>query len=258
MNYSYDMLVAKWETRRKSNDYKPFGNNGKIYKVGDTIKYKLYDTFIATVYPDDTVELTAGSWISSMTTYTRISNMFLPRACYVTSDKTNHRNKEQPVRLARYAWCGSSSYNYPYTDGVRIKMSNGDILNPEILVDVEKVRTTDKTMALEMRRKLTPLRKLTKVMAKMGALEKPEGYKWNYNGHQYKIDSLNLEAPSANDAQFILELGYSCSDVYYYERKDNNFPFDRVIDNGLKAVREKFYRENNAYSYEVVRHAAAA
>lgn len=254
MKYDYKTLVSLWNSRRKSNDYKPLGNNGKLYKDGDTIKYKLYNTFIATIYPDNTVEFTAGDYVGYTTTYSRMSNLFLPSGVYLTSDKTNHRNKLQPVRLKRFKWnSGMEHYDYPYKDGVRIRMTDGEILNPEILVDFDRVRTTNRKMATEMKRKVAALRKLTHVMAKVGALQKPEGYRWNYNNHVNKIMDINLDEPSSNDAQFVLELGFAHTDIGWREE----FPVKRVIDNGLKKIREHYYIKNDAYSYEVKQRDAA-
>jgi len=96
---------------------RPIANNTRLERRGDYVAIRLHATDVATIYPDDSITLHDGGWLT-VTTKDRMNRALGMRPVHIGSDRGRwfiyNRTWEKVCR---------------YFDGIRISWS-GEILNP--------------------------------------------------------------------------------------------------------------------------------
>ena len=214
---------------------------------------------IVTQDMNDLFTLTAGSAIYSMTVQRRIEKMvnvsddmaYPIIRCY--NDSSRHRNKLQPSRIRCYAQAGDWEHSsLPYTDGLLIQ--NRQILNPEICVDKVK-RLSSLASATEIRGHMEPMQKLLLVMARMDAFDMQQVKERRPYGRKI-LETINIEDPTANDANTILSAGLSHWRTGKWfrltkplETENRKKIYSKASKLGLAKLRKELYERAGLYEY---------
>lgn len=222
-----------------------------------------YHHILATHAPNDIITLTVSDAASqSMTAHRRIELICngssrrygggAPRI-HVWSDKSRHKNKKQHIRLLATHQQVNYDTSLPLTMGLQVR--DAYLLNPEICLDY--VRKLDSlAAAYEVRRRIDPMVKLTKVLGRMGQLHVEYPGRGDFGWNDKILDKVsNIFEPNADDARFIVAAGMRRMKLWRYPRmtEAEKKEFDkRAVANGLAILRKELYEKHSMYTYVLV------
>jgi hypothetical protein len=227
---TYSQLEDIWNTRRKSNDYKPLDKHGlrncvlHYSESGKHFYIEFHRNRIVSIYPDNVMTLHSSGWYDSPTTRERI---WCIAQVSITSDR-------KTVGLDATTRVNGLPFS------ADMKFRNGTCLNPEVCVD--RITRLQKWAVARASKDLKTLRTLSLTMARCGMFEKT-----NRNLHHLRPHELSLTEPTGDDAQKVYEHGRASIS---WNRTDTDF-----VEAGLKRLREWLYKDYpNAYVTEEIRY----
>jgi hypothetical protein len=223
--------------------------------TGWSNKHNNKDELVVTLTPDDVYTISRDEANNYCPTYSNIIMLVVGIPSY--SDMSHYKHYAQPVRISttnqrfvkvekteghvkRVTWERVKSM--PFTNGLQFK--DRVCLNPEIAIDYKRVLNREKS--LPWLRKTVVLAKVLRVATRMGVLERITGKRF-----EMTFDMVNVEDPSAADAEIILHMG-SAKGLYGW-RAQNATPEEkqtalmRCAENGLADYREWLYTKHKCY-----------
>lgn len=247
----------QWETMRQT------GRGGKKKVRRDTVLTKQEDGTLAfhytgyknrenelliTVTPDDTYTL----YRDGRRHYPTYSNIFMYVAKVNTySDMSHYKHYAESVRISttntRWAknedtgkWVRTQSM--PFTNGLQYR--HGVCLNPEIAIDYKRVLNREKS--LPWLRKTVVLAKVLRVATRMELLERKRAH---MSVRKYDFEQVNIEDPTAVDAEIILNCGNAAGMWRHHMGQSPEYQaaLMRCAENGLADYREWLYTKHGCY-----------
>jgi hypothetical protein len=198
---------------------------------------------LVTLAPDNTYTLykPGGNYYS--TTYSNV--IALASTVIAYSDMSHYRHYAEPVRVSTNSrrWVETET-NLPFISGLQFR--HGKCINPEIAVDYK--RTLNRTKSLPLLRKTEVLAKLLRVATRMGLLKRD----MSRNAIR-DFDNVNLDDPTAEDAEIILSLG-GADGLYRWHNTPEAYQaaLMRAANNGLADYREWLYQKHGCYEMQAV------
>lgn len=232
------------------------------------------ELLLATMTRDNKLTMQADlqdSFASKITLTDRISKLTgVPTAF----DRRSHGRYESVVRFftstwgsdykrtPRYAW--TDKLNLPYHPGFTFQLDNTGKVESIVHMNPDKRIRVNPDMAKKTKADTTKIRKLTRVMARMGAFDQLTQQRmeqrWNF-AKPKSISDVNFTDPSGEDAEIVFAnglvvtqpaSGYEYNAVtQQYDRVSpeqmRNKTRERAVENGMKMLREHIYQTQNGY-----------
>lgn len=177
-------------------------------------------------------------------TYNNIYHLVAHVSTY--RDMSHYKHHRQPIRVYLGKW-GRKASTLPLVDGMQFR--DGVCLNPEIAVDYK--RTLNREKSLPWLRKTVVLAKVLRVAMRMQLLERDKA-------KQFSFDDINLDDPTAADAEIILRCGNAegLSPFSWRSRtpEAKQAALVRAAENGLADFREWLYLKHECYEWLPVTH----
>lgn len=257
MALTYANYAQLFDSRRKSNDYKPMPSGCRLFRNGDDFEVRYVSRLLYTIAPADVVTLHGNG---NVMTERRL--MGLAVDTYIYSDMAQHGNKSHTIRMRVH---GKSK---PYAPGIQVRLNHHSRDAHEYSnfpVDmVKKVAATAKKTAKD---ETETIRKLLKVMARLGAFD--EILKDLRSLRQYtgtwlplsKLNEVNIKDPVGSDAELLFRIGLGCCSAPNHSGYRNGvwttwnaeelmrIHRDRAVEAGLRALRKRIYLTTEG-SYE--------
>jgi hypothetical protein len=251
---------------------KTFFGDVKMSRVGSEFHFhdSAFSAHIATIAADDTITLhvlnqrvaddqTIQNRWQTLLNYPGYGVMNSALAhdsrWFIGSCRSSHRQFAQPVRILRGLWWKRAGEGYvrnatmPLTSGMQFR--HGVLLNPEIAQD--KVLRTDRDAVAVVKAKTEKLRKVVKVLVRMGAvhqaIEQPDGTP-RAPSVASLIDNLDDIDAGAVTAMLAREVH-----SWFWNRWDADARDEHVRaaeDRFMRRVRDALYEEMGARSYVAV------
>jgi len=196
----------------------------------------------------------------------------------IYSDTCHHKSKDTAIRItgrhysangwAKQPWCAhSADKTIPYVAGTQFKtITNGrlggltECLNPP--KDMKKLVKPEAIQ--QVKAETAVIRKLAKVMLRVGFdeyIEKRIDRHWGLKIDTKKLSEVNYLNPTGDDAMAVLKVGYdmanrpddtifdSTQGKYVARPRDVQIQIlrERVLENGMKALRQHIYTTTDGY-----------
>jgi hypothetical protein len=246
---------AQWERIRLS------GRGGKKKVRRDTMLSKQEDgtlTFhytgyknkehelLVTLTPDDTYTLSKDEGRY----YPTFSNIFMfvvGVAVYSDASHYKHYAMQTRVGVGQGRWVKGDDGKWeraksiPFTNGLQYR--HGVCLNLEIAIDYKRKLNREKSLPLL--RKTVVLAKVLRVATRLGVLERDRTKRG-----EFTFDMVNIDDPSAADAEIILHKGNAMGMWRTYmaqSPEEKQAALMRCAENGLADYREWLYSKHNCY-----------
>jgi len=234
------------------------------------------ETPLVSITPDNVVTLLAPDmkgWpsIHHMTIRNRVQDI---TGLAIYSDTGHHKNKETPIRItSRYygqhgwqkqAWCANTNdKSIPYKMGTQFRTIDSKSGLTECLNPPKDIKKVVKNEAVQQAKADTAvIRKLAMVMLRVGFeehIEKKLNSYW-YAPQQIKlIKDIDYKNPTGDDAMAVLAQGLRIANkpdthvwvdgAYKPRTMDERVRLmrERVLDNGMKALRKHIYATTGGY-----------
>jgi hypothetical protein len=174
--------------------------------------------------------------------YPTYSNIYHLVAYVSTNrDVSHYKHYRQPVRIHNGHWQRNADA-LPLTDGMQFR--DGKCINPEVAVDYK--RTLNREKSLPWLRKTVVLAKVLRVATRMQLLERDKA-------KHVTFDEVNIEDPTAADAEIILRMGNAegLSPFSWRSRtpEAKQAAMVRAAENGLADFREWLYLKHECYEW---------
>ena len=260
--FTFNFIRWEWEQNKVTNKY-------------ERVR-QLQVTPLVSITPDDVVTLLAPdtkSWpsVHHMTIRNRLHWI---TGFDIYSDTSHHRNKETAIRVShrfygqhgweKQAWCANTSdRTIPYKTGTQFRTVNSKTGLTECLNIPKDIKKVVKNEAVQQAKADTVIiRKLAMVMLRVGFeehIEKKLKSYW-YGPQETKlIKDVDYKNPTGDDAMAVLAQGLRMAtrpdthvwkDGKYTERsleEQISLLRSRVLENGMKALRQHIYATTNGY-----------
>ena len=254
MSYTYKDYERLYESRRKGKDYRLIFRSCHLRKEGDNfaIRHRYEEKLVFTMSPTNLVTLHGHG--ESMTMRNLLSLGIGNTPIY--SDMSTHRNKVHTIRLH------ANGKSNPYAPGIQVQLNDNGIPQEFFNFPVDMARTVTNDAKSTVKDATTKIRKLTKVMARMGVFDsiaRKRLENWG-TGVQDNISKVNYNDPVGDDAEHLFRVGLSCCDTPNHSEYVNGvwtkiseeqrliIYRDRAVEAGLRALRKHIY-SNTEGSY---------
>jgi len=245
-SYMYEDYRRLYETRRKSKDYKLIFRSCHLRLEGYdfAIRHRRNEDLVFTISPSNWVTLHGDG--KNMTNRNLMSLGIGDVPIY--SDMSAHRNKVHTIRLHAQ---GKSN---PYAPGIQVKLHHGQAIEfANFPVDMTRAVTNEAKSAVKD--ETTKIRKLTRVMARMGVFDniaRETLGNW-VRKSPYDISKVNYKDPVGSDAEYLFRVGLGCCDFPNHSEYANGvwtrlteerrlaIYKDRAVEAGLRALRKHIY-----------------
>ena len=259
--FTFSYVQYEWEEDKATKKY-------KRVRVSNS-------TPLVSVTPDNVMTLLAPdtkTWpsVHHMTIRNRLHEI---TGFDIYSDTGHHKNKETPIRIThRYydngwvkqAWCANTNdKTIPYKAGTQFQLMDGKSAKVDCLNPPKDIKSVVKNEAIQSAKADTVLiRKLAMVMLRLGFdehIDKKLTSYW-YAAPQGKlIPFIDYKDPTGDDALAVLAHGLRIAtkpDTHVWIGKDyversleerKRVLRQRVLSNGMKALREHIYLTTGGY-----------
>ena len=245
-SYMYEDYRRLYGTRRKGKDYKLIFRSCHLRLEGYdfAIRHRRNEDLVFTISPSNWVTLHGDG--KNMTNRNLMSLGIGDTPIY--SDMSAHRNKVHTTRLH------ADGKSNPYAPGIQVKLHHGQAIEfTNFPVDMSRVVTNEAKSAVKD--ETTKIRKLTRVMARMGVFDKiAHGRLGNWGGAvRDDISKVNYKDPVGDDAEYLFRVGLGCCDFPNHSEYANGVWTrlteerrlivyrDRAVEAGLRALRKHIY-----------------
>jgi hypothetical protein len=247
-SYTYKDYERLYESRRsKAKDYRLIFRNCHLRKEGDNfgIRYRYEEKLVFTISPTNLVTLHGEG--TSMTNRNLLSRGIGYTPIY--SDMSAHRNKVHTIRLHAQ---GKSN---PYAPGIQVQLNDKGEPTAFFNFPVDMTRAVTNEAKSAVKDETTKIRKLTRVMARMGVFDNIARLalgNW-VRKSPYDISEVNYKDPVGDDAETLFRVGLGCCDfpnhseyangVWTRLTEDRRLAIhkDRAVEAGLRALRKHIY-----------------
>jgi hypothetical protein len=259
--FTFSYVQYEWEENKATKKY-------KRVRVSRS-------TPLVTVTPDNVMTLLAPDakgWpsVHHMTIRNRLQEI---TGFTIYSDTSHHRNKETPIRVThsyydhgwiKQAWCANTSdKTIPYKSGTQFQLMDGKSAKVDCLNPPKDIKSVVKNEAIQsVKADTAVLRKLAMVMLRVGYeehIEKKLSNYWYAPDQGKMLADVNYKNPMGDDATAVLNHGmriankpdtHVWADGVYTERTMDErvrLMRERVLDNGMKALRKHIYLTTGGY-----------
>jgi hypothetical protein len=242
----YEDYRRLYGTRRKGKDYKLIFRSCHLRLEGYdfAIRHRRNEDLVFTISPSNWVTLHGDG--KNMTNRNLMSLGIGDTPIY--SDMSAHRNKVHTTRLH------ADGKSNPYAPGIQVKLHHGQAIEfTNFPVDMTRAVTNEAKSAVKD--ETTKIRKLTRVMARMGVFDKiAHGRLGNWGGAvRDDISKVNYKDPVGDDAEYLFRVGLGCCDFPNHSEYVNGvwtqismeqrlaIYRDRAVEAGLRALRKHIY-----------------
>ena len=252
MYKDYEQLYG---ARVKGKDYRIIFRHCYLRREGDdfTIRRRHDENLLFSISPTNLVTLHGDGKDMTMRNLLSLGIGDTP----IYSCTTNHRNKVHTIRMHAQ---GKSN---PYAPGIQVQLHHGkatEFFN--IPVDMNRVVT--KEAKNEVKDETAKIRKLTKVMARMGVFDNiAHGALGNWwKGGIQSVEGINYKDPVGSDAENLFRVGIChCNPPNHSDHVDGVWTRlseeqrvaiykKRAVEAGLRALRKHIYgNTEGAYEY---------
>ena len=245
-SYMYEDYRRLYGARRKGKDYKLIFRSCHLRLEGYdfAIRHRRNEDLVFTISPSNWVTLHGDG--KNMTNRNLMSLGIGDTPIY--SDMSAHRNKVHTTRLH------ADGKSNPYAPGIQVKLHHGQAIEfTNFPVDMSRVVTNEAKSAVKD--ETTKIRKLTRVMARMGVFDKiAHGRLGNWGmGVREDISKVNYKDPVGSDAEYLFRVGMGCCDFPNHSEYANGvwtrlteerrltIYKGRAVEAGLRALRKHIY-----------------
>jgi hypothetical protein len=245
-SYMYEDYRRLYGTRRKSKDYKLIFRSCHLRLEGYdfAIRHRRNEDLVFTISPSNWVTLHGDG--KNMTNRNLMSLGIGDTPIY--SDMSAHRNKVHTTRLH------ANGKSNPYAPGIQVKLHHGQAIEfTNFPVDMSRVVTNEAKNAVKD--ETTKIRKLTKVMARMGVFDKiAHGALGNWwKGGIRSVEGINYKDPVGSDAENLFRVGIChCNPPNHSDHVNGVWTRlseeqrvaiykKRAVEAGLRALRKHIY-----------------
>jgi hypothetical protein len=245
----YEDYRRLYGTRRKGKDYKLIFRSCHLRLEGYdfAIRHRYEEELVFTISPTNLVTLHGHG--ESMTNRNLLSRGIGYTPIY--SDMSAHRNKVHTIRLHTQ---GKSN---PYAPGIQAQLNDKGEPTAFFNFPVDMTRAVTNEAKSAVKDETTKIRKLTRVMARMGVFDKiAHGRLGNWGmgrGVREDISKVNYKDPVGSDAEYLFCVGLGCCDFPNHSEYVNGvwtkvseeqrliIYRDRAVEAGLRALRKHIY-----------------
>jgi hypothetical protein len=239
-----------WNSTRKYKGSVNIGNNVRMRPDGEAFVFfpnAYNDVILGRITPDDVFTVTLPTDVCR-TRYFKYDHILGIVVC--SHKKTKTQVNTLKCREQNMSWSSA----YPFVNGLQFKIgpSQATCINRELAV--QKVRRVRRDVQQQVTKALAPLTAACRVIQRMGGFTPPtkEGW-WTRNVEvQQRLAALRLEdvTPETLTPQDVLHVGTGATSgswrLGWNADRDKEF-VARAVDNGLRHLREHFYRRLDGY-----------
>jgi len=262
--FTFKYVQFNWELDKKTNAYKRSDARDA--------------TPLVSITPDDVVTLLAPeekAWpsVHHMTIRNRLQDI---TGFDVFSDTAHHRNKDMAIRVSsrfygkhgwtKQAWCANTSTKtIPYKAGTQFRAVSTKLGLVECLNPPKDVKRVVKNEAIQTTKANTAvIRKLAMVMVRVGFdehIDNKLNRGWYSPPITKQLKDIDYKNPTGDDAMAVLGHGMRMTlkpdthvwrDGSYVVRTDDELRRimrERVLENGMKALRKHIYETTEGYDH---------
>lgn len=264
-SYMYEDYRRLYGARRKGKDYRLIFRSCHLRREGDNfaVRHRYNEELVFTISPNNLVTLHGDG--KNMTNRNLMSLGIGNVPIY--SDMSAHRNKVHTTRLH------ANGKSNPYAPGIQVQLHHGQA-KEFFNFPVDMTRTITNDAKSEVKDATTKIRKLTKVMTRMGVFDGIASRAltgWGRIGQEVRRDLsvINYNDPVGDDAEYLFRVGLSCCDTPNHSEHVNGvwtkidgarrlaIYKDRAVEAGLRALRKHIYStKEGSYVHIPVRNKA--
>ena len=249
-SYMYEDYRRLYGARRKGKDYRLIFRSCHLCREGDNfaVRYRYDEELVFTISPNNLVTLHSEGTNITMRNLLSLGIDHTP----IYSDTSAHRNKVHTIRLH------ANGKSNPYAPGIQVQLNDKGIPQEFFNFPVDMTRTITNDAKSEVKDATTKIRKLTKVMARMGVFDGIASRAltgWGRMGQESRHDpsKINYNDPVGDDAEYLFRVGLSCCDIPHHSEHVNGvwtridearrlaIYKDRAVEAGLRALRKHIY-----------------
>jgi hypothetical protein len=248
---NYAAWKKHWDSTRKYKGSVNTGNNVRMRPDGEAFVFfpnAYNDVILGCITPDDifTVMLPTDACRTWYFKYSHILGVTV-----YSHKKTRTQVNTLKCREQNMSWRNA----YPFVNRLQFKIgpSQATCINRELAVQL--VRRVKPEVQRQVTEVLAPLSAACRVIGRLNGYELKEPHGWWQRAAMVntKLEGLSLEQVNSETVtpQDVLELGAaSTSGVWSFNWQNENRQkgfIQRAVDNGLRLVREHFYRRLDGY-----------
>lgn len=248
-SYMYKDYERLYEARLKGKDYRLIFRSCRLRKEGDNfaVRHKYDEELVFTISPTNLVTLHSEGKTMTMRNLLSLGIGNTP----IYSYRAGHKNKIHTIRLH------ANGKSNPYAPGIQVQLHHGQA-KKFFNFPVDMTRTITNDAKSEVKDATTKIRKLTKVMARMGVFDGIASKAltgWGRVGQEARRDLsvINYNDPVGKDAEYLFRVGLSYCDTPNQSEYVNGIWTkiseeqrlityrDRAVEAGLRTLRKHIY-----------------